>query len=167
MVPGVMNASARSYANVNARLRGFEANGTFIVRSPLSISGDLSAVRGTMSPRPDLGITASDLAETPPLRGRLRVRVDDGRVFAELEGVASAAQTHVDASLGELPTPSYAMANLTGGLRRGPWSITAGVANLLDAYYVEHLSYQRDPYRSGVRVAEPGRNLFANVSWQF
>jgi iron complex outermembrane receptor protein len=167
MVPGVMNAKARSYANVDARLRGIEASGSVTVRSPLSISGDLSYVRGTMTPRAELGITSTDLAETPPLRGRLRARVDNGRLFAELEGVASASQTHVDETLGETPTPSYAIANLTGGIERGGLSLTVGVANLFDAYYVEHLSYQRDPFRSGVRVAEPGRNVFTTVSWRF
>jgi iron complex outermembrane receptor protein len=167
MVAGVMNTAARSYANVDARLKGLEASGSVTVRSPLSFSGDLSYVRGTMTPRASLGITSSDLAETPPLRGRLRARVDDGRLFAELEGVASAAQTRVDQTLGEATTPSYAVANLTGGIRRGPLAVTVGVSNLFDKYFVEHLSYQRDPYRSGVRVAEPGRNLFTNVSWTF
>ena len=167
MVAGVMNTSARSYANVDAQLKGLEANGSVTLRSPLSISGDLSYVRGTMTPQPALGITATDLAETPPLRARLRARLDDGRWFAELEGVASASQTHVDETLGETPTPSYAIANLTGGLRRGRFAATIGISNLFDTYFVEHLSYQRDPYRSGVRVAEPGRNLFTNVSWKF
>jgi len=167
MVPGVMNPTARSYANVDARLRGFEASGSVTIRAPFSLSGDLSYVRGTMTPRPELGITSRDLAETPPLRARLRARVDDGRFFAELEGVASAGQTRVDSSLGEAETPSYAIANLNGGFERGRLSVTVGVANLLDTYYVEHLSYQRDPYRSGVRVAEPGRNVFTNLSWRF
>ena len=81
--------------------------------------------------------------------------------------MAAAAQTHVDASLGERPTPSWAIANLTTGIRHGRLSIAAGIANLLDGYYVEHLSYQRDPFRTGLRVAEPGRQLFANMSWKF
>jgi len=167
MVPGVMNPSARSYANVDARIRGFELSGSLTVRTPLSISGDLSYVRGTMTPRADLGLTSTDLAETPPLRARLRARLDDGLWFVELEGVASAAQHHVDATLGEMPTPSYGLANVSGGARWGQLAVTVGIANLFDAYYVEHLSYQRDPYRSGVRVAEPGRNAFANLSWTF
>jgi iron complex outermembrane receptor protein len=167
MVPGVMNSTARSYTNVDARLRGIEASGSVTVRTPLSISGDVSYVRGTMTPRAELGVTSTDLAETPPLRARLRARVDDGRLFAELEGVGSAAQTRVDRSLGEATTPSYALANLTGGIRLGRMSVAVGIANLFDTYFVEHLSYQRDPFRSGVRVAEPGRNVFANMSWKF
>ena len=167
MVPGVMNASARSYVNVDARQRGVEASASVTVRQPLSLSGDVSYVRGTMTPRATLGVTSRDLAETPPLRARLRARVDDGRFFAELEGVGSASQTHVDASLGEQATAAYALANLTAGLRRGRLSLAVGVANLLDTYFVEHLSFQRDPFRTGVRVAEPGRNVFANASWKF
>jgi iron complex outermembrane receptor protein len=167
MVPGVMNQSARSFANVDARLRGLEATGSVTVRAPLSISGDVSYVRATMTPQASLGILSRDLAETPPLRGRLRMRFDDGRVFAEVEGEASTAQTHVDRTLGETPTASYAVAHVRGGVRRGPFALTVGVSNLLDAYYVEHLSFQRDPYRSGLRVAEPGRSVFTNASWKF
>ena len=137
------------------------------LRPPLSLSADLSYVRGTMTPPAALGLSARDLAETPPLRARLRARLDDGRMFVELEGVASAAQVHVDRALGEATTPSYAIANVTGGVRRGRFAATVGIANLLDTYFVEHLSFQRDPYRSGLRIAEPGRNLFTNVSLKF
>jgi len=41
------------------------------------------------------------------------------------------------------------------------------VHNIFDRFYYENLSYQRDPYRSGTRVYEPGRNLFVNVSYRF
>jgi iron complex outermembrane receptor protein len=167
MVPGVMNSTARSYVNVDALQRGLEASASVTVRRPFSISGDVSYVRGTMTPRADLGVTSRDLAETPPLRARLRARVDDGRLFAELEGVASAEQTRVDRSLGEATTPAYGLANLTAGVRHGRVSVALGIANLFDTYFVEHLSFQRDPFRSGLRVAEPGRNLFVNASWKF
>lgn len=167
MVAGVMNTMARSYVNVDALQRGLEASASVAVRRPLSLSGDVSYVRGTMTPRAALGVVSRDLAETPPLRLRLRARVDDGRLFAELEGVGSAAQTHVDQSLSEQPTAAYALANLTAGLRRGRASLAVGVANVFDTYFVEHLSFQRDPFRTGVRVAEPGRAMFANLSWKF
>jgi iron complex outermembrane receptor protein len=167
MVPGVMNTRARSYANVDARQWGLEANGSVALRTSIAVSGDVAYVRGRLTPRPELGILATELVETPPLRARLRTRFDDGRLFAEIEGVANAAQTRVDPALGESPTPSSAVANLTAGVRHSAWTVTVGVANVFDTYYVEHLSYQRDPYRSGVRVAEPGRNLFANLSWKF
>jgi outer membrane receptor protein involved in Fe transport len=64
------------------------------------------------------------------------------------------------------PTPSYGIADLSAGPRRGTLSVTAGVANLFNQYFVEHLSYQRDPFRSGIHVADPGRNGFSSVTWK-
>ncbi len=167
MVAGVMNTTARSFRNVDARLMGVETSGSVTVRTPLTLSGDISYVRGSMTTSSTAGAAASPLAETPPLRARLRARLDDGRLFTEIEGVASAAQTRVDTALGEQTTPSYGLMNLTSGARVGRLALTVGVANVLNAYFVEHLSYQRDPYRAGLRVAEPGRNVFTNVSWKF
>ncbi|MGE3513241.1 MAG: TonB-dependent receptor, partial [Vicinamibacterales bacterium] len=132
MVPGVMNALARSFGSVDARQRGLETSGSLTLRTAWTVSGDLSYVRGTMTPRADAGLTSTNLAEMPPMRGRLRTRVDNGRLFGELEGVASARQDHVDISLGETPTASYAIANLTGGIRLRQLTVTAGVANLFD-----------------------------------
>jgi len=46
-------------------------------------------------------------------------------------------------------------------------SISAGVENVFDRLYLEHLSYQRDPFSSGVKIPEIGRNLYLNLSWTF
>ena len=167
MVPGVMNATARSYTNVDALLRGVEVTGSTQLRAHLTFSGDVSYTRGTFDQADIAGATSNNLAEMPPLRAQARFRFDNGRAFGELGGIASAAQEKVDSSLGEQTTPSYFILNLHTGMRAGAFAVSVGVANLLDHYYVEHLSYQRDPFRSGVRVAEPGRNLFMNASWQF
>ncbi|MDP1570585.1 MAG: TonB-dependent receptor [Vicinamibacterales bacterium] len=167
MVPGVMNTSARSYTNVDGWLRGVEITGSTQLWPAVSLAADVSYTRGTFEANGLPGVAGGDLAEMPPLRAQARLRVDNGRAFGELGGIASAAQRRVDTALGEAETPAYALLNLHGGLRAGAFAVSVGVANLLDHYYVEHLSYQRDPFRSGVRVAEPGRNLFMNASWKF
>ena len=97
----------------------------------------------------------------------MSARYDDGRFFGSLEGVFAADQDRVDASLNEAPTPGWGVMNATAGFRQGRLRLTAGVANVFDRLYVDHLSYQRDPFRSGVRVPEPGRSLFANASFRF
>ena len=132
-------------------------------------SGDVAWVRGTrtLAPEVGVGVTEGDLAEIPPLRGRLTVRYDDGRLFGVVEGVFSGRQDHVDSSLDEETTAGWATANLSAGYRRGKLSFTVGVANLFDRLYTEHLSYQRDPFRSGVRATEPGRAVFLNMSARF
>ena len=161
------NADARSWANVDATLRGLEATAVVPLLSRLFLSGDVAYVRGTKTLAPEVGVTDEDLAEIPPLRSRLTLRYDDGRLFAVAEGVFSSDQDHVDSSLDEETTAGWATANLSAGYRRGRWSGTVGVTNLFDRYYTEHLSYQRDPFRSGVRVAEPGRAVFLNLSARF
>lgn len=49
------------------------------------------------------------------------------------------------------------------GMHRGRLHFALGVDNALDRYYIEHLSFQRDPYRTGVRI--PERTLYVNVSF--
>jgi iron complex outermembrane receptor protein len=168
VVPGVMNAQARSYANVDAVLTGGEVEGSLpVLIGRVFVSGSLSYVRGTQDGDPARAIAAGPVAEMPPLRGRAAARYDDGRFFGSVEGVFAADQDRVDASLGETRTPGWGVMNASAGVRQGRLRLTAGVVNVFDRLYTESLSYQRDPFRSGVRVPEPGRSLFANASFRF
>jgi iron complex outermembrane receptor protein len=167
-LPGVMNAVARSFANVDATLKGLELGWSLpIVLGRVFVSGDVSYVRGDQDGDASRGIAAGPVAEMPPLRGRVAARYDDGRFFGSLEGVFAADQDRVDASLNEARTPGWGVMNASAGLRRGPLRVTVGLTNAFDRLYVDHLSYQRDPFRSGVRVPEPGRSFFANASFRF
>ncbi len=167
VVPGVMNQAARTYENVDARLAGGEATAAVTLTDRLFFSGAVSFVRGTQDPRPELGILSEDLAEMPPVTGRASLRWDDGRFWGEAEGVFAAAQTNVDADVAESTTPGWGIANLRAGFVFGSVGLTLGVENLFGRLYSEHLSYQRDPFRSGVKVAEPGRNVFVNLSYRY
>jgi iron complex outermembrane receptor protein len=167
MAPGIMNGSARSYANIDADLIGGELNAVLTLTSSLFLAGDLSYVRGSQTADAPKGIFSTNLAETPPLRSRISLRHDTGKVFVEAEGVFSAAQTRVDTDLEETATPGWGIANLKVGWNVGGLALTAGVSNLFDRLYTESLSYQRDPNRSGIRIPEPGRNVFANAAWRF
>ena len=167
MAPGVMNTTARSYANVDATLLGGEVSAVATLSGRFFLSGDLSYVRGSQDPDPSRQIYSENLAEMPPLRGRLALRYDTGTIWAEAEGVFAAAQNRVDTDLEEAPTPGWGIANLRVGASFAGFTLTAGVANVFDRLYTESLSYQRDPFRSGVRVPEPGRVFFANLGWRF
>jgi iron complex outermembrane receptor protein len=167
-VPGVMNAVARSFANVDATLTGAEVGWSLpILFGRVFVSGDVSYVRGRQDGDPSRGIAEGPLAEMPPLRGRVGARYDDGRFFGSVEGVFAADQDRVDASLNEARTPGWGVMNASAGVRQGRLRVTAGVTNAFDRLYTDHLSYQRDPFRSGVRVPEPGRSLYANASLRF
>jgi iron complex outermembrane receptor protein len=166
-VPGVMNPSARTYENVDARLSGGEVTAAVTLSGRLFLSGAISFVRGTQDPRPELGILSKSVAEMPPVTGRASLRWDDGRFWGEAEGVFAAAQENVDTDLLETPTPGWGIANLRAGLTFGSFGLTAGIENVFGRLYSEHLSYQRDPFRSGFKVPEPGRNAFVNLSYRY
>jgi iron complex outermembrane receptor protein len=167
-LPGITNTIARSFTNLDAILTGAELAWSLpIVFGRVFVSGDVSYVRGHQDGDPSRGIVAGPLAEMPPLRGRITARYDDGRLFGSVEGLFAADQERVDTSLSEARTPGWGVINASAGLRQGRLRVTLGITNALDRLYTDHLSYQRDPFRSGVRVPEPGRGLFANASFRF
>jgi iron complex outermembrane receptor protein len=166
-VPGVMNSMAQSYANVDATLRGFAVEGSLAVSSRVFLSGDIAYVRGTQDPITGLGIDSTSLAEIPPLSGRLALRWQNPRFFAELEGVGAARQDRVNTDLNEEPTPGWGIANLKGGFTSGSWRLQLILGNLFDRTYHEHYSYLRNPFRNGFVVNEPGRNVTVNLGWRY
>jgi len=167
MVAGIMNSKARSYQNIDSRIYGGEFLVSYLFTRQLFLSSDLSFVRGTRDVDPAKGILDSNLAEIPPLRSRTAMRYDTGMLFAEVEGIFAGAQENVDTSLGEQRTPGYGIANLKGGVSFKGASIKLGLSNIFGRLYYEHLSYQRDPFRSGGRVYEPGRSFFMNLSYRY
>lgn len=166
MVPGVMNQVAQSYANVDARLRGLSVDATVPLSSTLFVSGSAAWVRGTKDRDSSLGLSSENLAEIPPATGRLGIRWQSPRYFAELEGVGALEQDQVDADLSEETTPGWGIVNLKGGVSWRHWRVMLIFDNIFDRSYHEHLSYQRNPFRSGFIVSEPGRSVSATVGWR-
>jgi iron complex outermembrane receptor protein len=166
MVPGVMNQAAQSYANVDAQLRGLSVDATVPLSSKLFLSGSAAWVRGTKDRDSSLGLSSENLAEMPPATGRLGIRWQNLRYFAELEGVGALEQDRVDADLAEQTTSAWGIVNLKTGLTSGHWRLMLIFENLFDRSYHEHLSYQRNPFRSGFIVSEPGRSVSATLGWR-
>jgi len=73
----------------------------------------------------------------------------------------------VDSILREQPTPGYALFGIKGGMHLKRINLALGVDNLFNRFYYDHLSFQRDPYRTGTRIPEPGRAFFVNLSYLF
>jgi iron complex outermembrane receptor protein len=164
---GVMNSRARSYQNVDARIAGGEFLVSYVLHRNVFVSSDLSYVRGTRTIVPERGILTKNLAEMTPLRSRTSLRYETIRFFGEIETVFSGAQNDVDSLLGEQRTAGYGIANLKTGLKLRGLSMNLSLGNIFGRTYYENLSYQRDPYRSGARVYEPGRNFFINLSYRY
>jgi iron complex outermembrane recepter protein len=167
MVAGVMNSFARSYQNVLADIYGADMQTVIGITRQVFFSGNVSYVRGTQETDPAHGILSTHLPEMPPLSSRTALQFLTPRFSAELEGVFSGPQRSVDTDLREDPTPGYGTANLKLSATFRRFMLRATFSNLLDRRYYEYMSYQRDPFRTGARVFEPGRNVFLNLSFRY
>jgi iron complex outermembrane receptor protein len=161
-VMGIMNSTARSYEGLDAQIWGGELAYSIGFSRSLLLSGGLSYVRGMQFSKP--GVAGGNIAEMPPLRTRASLRYGRSWYFLEVNGLASARQDQIDQRLLEQPTAGYVLAGARGGIHYRVWNIAAGVDNLANRLYYEHLSFQRDPYRTGIRVPEPGRTFYVNLS---
>jgi iron complex outermembrane recepter protein len=160
-------ASARSYTNVDSRIYGGELSYAFGLPADFSLSGGGSYAKGTNERKPDAGVQSSNLPEMPPLKTWMALRYVHKYLFAEVGGTGVAAQRLVNQDLKETPTAGYALMNMKLGLTYRKLSAMLTVDNLLNHFYYEHLSYYRDPFSSGAKVPEPGRNLFVQIKCSF
>jgi iron complex outermembrane receptor protein len=167
MVPGIMNAVARSYANVPAIVRGGELSYNVAFNDRLSLFGGGSYSRGTKSVMPGQRITDRDMAEMPPAKLRTALRYGTRLFFAEAEGIAAKRQGHVDSDLFEASSAGYALMNLKVGVHTKKLNLNLGLDNVFDRLVYEAFSYQRDPFRTGARVPEPGRSVFVSLTYAF
>ncbi len=165
--PGVPNNISQSYANVDARIYGGEGNLLVIFGKLLAISGGASFARGSKDVSPAISIFNSNLAEMPPAKSWANVRYAKHWLYLQLGAVAVAAQRRVDRDLNEQSTPGYGVLNTKIGFFRSGLSINVGIDNLLNRFYYESFSYSRDPFRSGLKVPEPGRSVFVSASYRF
>ncbi len=152
---------AKSYDNVDAQLWGGEIAGQLSLPWDLYLSGNLAYTRGENRE------TNKPLAEMPPLSGAFAVRYDNGSWFVELEEEFADRQDRVDQALNEAETAGWGVTHLKAGANIDRWSVFAGVNNLFDKYYFSHLSYQRDPFRTGVKVPETGSFMYLTLMYEY
>jgi iron complex outermembrane recepter protein len=166
MVPGVMNAAARTYVNHDQQMWGAEATARLPLGDAFVLAATASVIRGERDLAPERGVIDRDLPELPPATARLALRWQPASGWLEGEVVAFDDQSHVDSGLEETPTQGAVVFHLRGGVERGRFGVVAGVENLFDRAWREHLSYQRDPFRAGVAVPEPGRSFSLAIRWR-
>jgi iron complex outermembrane receptor protein len=160
---------ARSYENVDAQFFGGEMDLRLSLTQGLFLFGGMSYVQARKETKPEKNINSSNVAEIPPLKTRLALRYDKGMYFGEVETILSATQNMVDTDLNEQRTSGYGVVNIKVGGNFKGFTINAGIDNVFDKKYFEHLSYLRNPFAMppSVKVPEPGRTFYVNVSYTF
>ncbi len=162
-----MSSSVRSFTNVDAHIYGGEVSYGVSLPAGFSLRGGSSYSRGTNAPKPEAGVFNTNLPEMPPFRTWAALRYTHHWGFAEIGGTGVERQGLVDTDLHETPTAGYGLLNVKLGLLWRNWTASIVVDNLLNRFYYENLSYYRDPFASGVKIPEPGRNFFGQVKYGF
>ncbi len=182
--PLVNNALTVKFVNTDwATLSGFEAYGEADATDWLTPFATISFVEGRDQTRdhrgaliinsqapfnviPGLGVLGSPeepLAGIGPLEARLGLRLHEAcrnpRYGVEFTARLVAPQNRVATSLGELKSPGFTIYDLRSywRVRRGVL-LTAGIENLFDRFYREHLDL-----RTGLGVYQPGLNGYLGV----
>ncbi|MDQ9172369.1 TonB-dependent copper receptor [Oxalobacteraceae bacterium R-40] len=155
--------------NIDATTWGGELGVEYALSTRWKLDGSLSYVRGTNDS------DDTPLAQIPPLETRFGLNYDDGTwSFGSLLRVV-AKQDRFDLNKGNIvgqdlgSTPGFAVFSLNGGWKpRKEVLLSAGIDNLFDRTYAEHLS------RSGAMVAgytqtdrinEPGRTIWVKAQF--
>jgi len=153
--------SAKSFQNVNATLYGGEVNVNVYLPFDLDFQGGLSYTWGKND------TSGNPLPEISPLMGRVAIKYDNEKYFIDLESVFADDQNRTDSDLNEEKSSGWAIINFTAGVKYKKFNVFAGLHNIFDKHYFEHLSYQRDPFRSGIIVPEIGRNIYLNITYKW
>jgi iron complex outermembrane receptor protein len=157
----VQSGAGRSFRNIDANIWGAEFGSQFALPYDLFLKGSLSYAEGKNN------TDGRPLSEMPPLKGTLALRYDVNTWFIEATENFANSQDRVDAFLNEQPTGGWMTTDLKAGYNYKALSLYAGIYNLLDKFYYSNLSYQRDPFASGAKVPENGRNLYFTVAYRF
>ena len=154
------------WSNVDAKLYGIDMNWGASLGSNWSLDGVISYVRGK---RDDI---SDNLYRIAPLNGSATLTYARSKWWVGLEGVAYARQDKVSETNSETESSGYGLANLRGGYElMRDLSITAGVENIFDREYQNHLSGINRVADSDVPVGErvpgTGRSFFAALQYRF
>jgi iron complex outermembrane receptor protein len=154
--------------NVDASTWGGEADALYAVLPSLRLTGTLAHTRGRNE------TDDAPLAQMPPLEARLGLDYQRGawstgalvRMVAEQGRYAVNQGNIVGQDLG--PTAGFTVLSINGGWRpRDGVMLTAGIDNLLDRTYAEHLSRggaMVSGYEQTTQVNEPGRTLWIKLN---
>lgn len=154
-------AGVTTYRNVSAQLSGVELSGSW-AKNGFEVAGDLTYTRGQN--RTD----DRALAQIPALQGRITASYgrDAWRAGARLNWAAE--QDRIDPSRDAGVTPGYGTLDLFGSYAfNDRVMLLAGVNNITDKVYSDHLSRANVFDTTLTRINEPGRTVYVKLEARF
>ena len=154
------------FNNIDAELYGLDGRYGMALNDSWRLDGVLSYVRGEDKDNND------NLYRLAPLNNRLTLTWQQDQLSASLESVLYASQSKTAAYNDEQKSAGYGLLNLYSQYQlSSELRINAGIENLLDKDYVDHLTgYNRNGDSDipiGDRLPGRGRNVFISAALSF
>ena len=154
------------FNNIDAELYGLDGRYGMVLNNNWRLDGVLSYVRGEDKDGND------NLYRVAPLNNRLTLTWEQDQLSANLESVLYASQSKTASYNDEEKSAGYGLLNLYGQYQlSSDLRINAGIENLLDKDYVDHLTgYNRNGDSDipvGDRLPGRGRNFFVSAALSF
>ena len=167
------------WANIDAKIIGFDLQADYLLNNEWRVESGIAYQKGTkkdvgqLDSLATLTQTDKDLAEIPPMKGRIALVFDSSVNYMMAEWLGASGQT-IDSDNGEKDVSGYGLLNLKYGhdFQNG-FSLMAGINNFFDRTYAVNNSYIGNELITGISTTdplvlnEPGRSLYATVSYKF
>lgn len=163
---GTNNPDPLQFNNVDATLYGFDMDWSWRLGEHWRVSGLVNYVRGK---RDDI---EDELYRIAPLNATLRLDYSSANWSVGVENVLYSAQNQVSETNREQETSGYGLLNLSATWQAtSQLQLAAGVDNLLDKEYQDHLAGYNRVANPDIALRErlygTGMNVFARVSYTF
>lgn len=158
-------ANILEFTNIEAQLFGIDLEAGYAFDDNWRFDAGLNYVRGMRINSP---IGDDDLYRIAPLNGRTQLTYEKSGWMGAIEGVYYADQGDVAGYNNELKTKGYMLLNLRGKYEPLHGLVVGlGIENVLDSKHFNHLGGYQLHNRNNGRVAMPGRNIYATLSYSW
>lgn len=170
--------TATTWTNIDARIVGLDLQADYLLNNEWRVESGAAYQKGTKKDPSKLIGTATqtdkDLAEIPPLKGRVALVMDSGSNYLMTELIAAKAQT-IDSDNGEKDISGYSILNLKYGhdFQNG-FSLNTGINNFFNRTYAINNGYIGNELITGIVAStdplvlnEPGRSFYTTLSYKF
>ncbi len=167
-------AGAHKFENIDASIYGAELSATYFVNDESYFDFGIAYQRGEKD-EALAGQTDTDLADIPPLKGRLAYTYEYAQDSKfRIEGLGADTWSNYDADNGEQELGAYAVLNVKVEHQYdNGFGIAIGIDNLTDQTYIVSNTYKDLILTSGdlddevMLLNEPGRYFYVNLSYKY
>lgn len=156
--------NADIYRNVDAQLYGIELEASHKIQQNWTLSGSMAYVHA------DNTTDNRAIAQTPPLNGKVQLDYQTSNWGAGARLNWAAGQSRVDLlskqEIGE--SAGYGVVDIYGHYEvNDDFTLRAGVDNLFDKTYAQHINRSNIMDNNAIRVNEPGQTAWLKATYNF